>query len=182
MDGMNYLIAGGLLLCVLGWLVSAYQRMLQLRENAVRFWMQIEREVKQRHDMLIELLGNAVADFPLVGQEMSKVMSVNDSCMALLQQTPLMDNSREMENFVRQEKELSVVMENLFAVCEQHPEWKVGEHLPRLKREYGVSRHQLARLHHSYNVAVCVYNDTIHAFPSAIVARAFHFSEASLCE
>lgn len=114
--------------------------------------------------MLIELLGNAVADFPLVGQEMSKVMSVNDSCMALLQQTPLMDNSREMENFVRQEKELSVVMENLFAVCEQHPEWKVGEHLPRLKREYGVSRHQLARLHHSYNVAVCVYNDTIHAF------------------
>lgn len=40
---MNYLIAGGLLLCVLGWLVSAYQRMLQLRENAVRFWMQIER-------------------------------------------------------------------------------------------------------------------------------------------
>ena len=179
---MNYLIACGLLLCVLGWLVSAYQRLLQLRENAVRFWMQIEREVKHRHDMLIELLGNTVADFPIVSKEMSKVMQANDSCMAMLQQAPLMDNVREMENFVRREKELGMVMENLFVVCEQHPEWKVGEHLPRLQREYSVSRHQLARSLHAYNVSVCVYNDTIHAFPSLIVARAFHFSEAALCE
>ncbi len=154
-----------LVVVLAGWLVGAYNGLINLRNQTLNAFKQIDVQLKRRHDLIPNLV-NAVRgamDFEkstleAVIQARNQAVSVNASGAAGVKQISQAENA------------LSSALQRLMVVVEQYPQLKATGNIGQLQEELTSTENKVAFARQLYNDTATQYNTRQQQFPTSLVA------------
>ena len=156
-----------IVLVVLGlFLVSLYNRFVQLRNRIDNAWAQVDVQLKRRYDLIPNLV------------ETVKGYAAHESGTfeAVAQARSMAAGARTVEEQGQAENMLTGALRQLFAVSEAYPELKANETFRQLQSQLEQTEGQIATARQIYNDVVLMFNNAIQVFPGVLVAGMFGFS------
>ncbi len=148
-------------------LVSAYNRLVSLREQVDLYWSQIETQMQRRADLIPNLV-NTVKGYASHEKEIFKYVADARAKLA---------GARTRQERIQANAQLDAALSRLLAVIENYPQLKADQTFIRLMDELAGTENRIAVARIRYNEAVRNYNIAIKKFPTNIVARLFGFQE-----
>lgn len=170
--GTAALVAGGVLLVVLVWLVATYNRLVSLRLGVRNAWAQIEVQLKRRYDLIPNLVETVKGYAGHEKQTLESVIAARNQAASASGPVAL----------GAAEGMLSSALRQLFAVAEAYPNLKANENFQQLQGELAATENQVSGVRQRYNNSVQEYNTAIVTFPAMVVATLFAFREEEFFE
>lgn len=152
-----------------------YNRLVGLRNRAASAWSDIDVQLKQRHD-LVQNLVETVKGY--VSHERSTLEEVTAARAGA-------EGARRAGapgNAGQAESHLSKRIGRLFAVVEAYPDLKASDGFRQLHESLVEVEDKLQNARRYYNAVVRDLNTRIQSFPDLLVARTFNFSEREFFE
>jgi LemA protein len=153
-------------------IVFIYNRLVALRQAWKRAFSDIDVQLKQRHDLvpnLVETVKGYAAHERGVFDEVTKARA-----SAMQATGPAAKGAAEGV--------LSRALGNLFAVAENYPQLKANANFQQLQTELGDLENKIAAARRFLNNAVAEYNTAIQQMPAAMIAGPLHFEPAQMFE
>jgi LemA protein len=149
------------------YLFSIYNGLIELRNNIDRAFANIDVLLKQRYDLIPNLV-EAVKGYKKYEKGLlENLASIRTSMMAA--QTPG-DKAKASEA-------LSASLKTVFAVAEGYPELKASENFMQLQKQLTAMENQIADRREFYNNSVLLYNNKIKSLPDMLIANAMSLKE-----
>lgn len=152
------------------WVVSAYNRLIVLRNRAKEASSDIDVQLKRRYDLIPNLV-EAVKGY--MGHEQKVLEGVTEARTRAMSAGSGKDKEAA-------ENELSGTLKTLFAVAENYPQLKANENFLQLQNELTDTENKVQASRRFYNTNVMEFNTKIEVFPSNVVARMFNFVQMEL--
>jgi LemA protein len=159
-----------ILACV--WAISAYNNLIQLRENVKNGWSQIDVHLKRRHDLIPNLVETAKG---YMGHEKSTLENVIKARQQAIDASSLKDRQAS-ENL------LTGTLRSLFAVSENYPNLKADIHMRQIHEELVSTENKITFARQYYNDEVNRMNTAVQSFPDNMIANAFKFKKQDFFE
>ena len=169
---MELLIVLGLLVAAVLFFIVIYNRLVALREKRKNAFSDIDVQLKQRHDLIPNLV-NVVKGY--ADHEKEVLQNVTDARSRAMRQSTIDGKSSA-------ETGLGAAMMNLLAVAENYPELKADQNFQRLQAELSDIENKIAAARRFFNNATNELNTAIQQFPAVVVARMFGFQEQNFFE
>ena len=161
-----------LLLVVGGWVASAYNRLVRLRNRNEEAWAGIDVQLQRRAD-LVPTLVETVRGYQIHEREVLEEVTEARTRLARA------GGPREAgEADERLESALGRRVDRLVAVAEDYPELKASENFLRLQQELVQLEEDISFARRFYNATTEQLNTAIQSIPTMFVARPFGFDEA----
>lgn len=159
-------------LIVLAVFVGTYNRLVTLRNRVDNAWAQIDVQLKQRYDLIPNLV------------ETVKGYAAHESGVfeAVTQARANAIGAQSVEAQSAAENQLSGALKSLFAVAEAYPDLKANTNFLDLQTKLADIEQKIAYARQFYNDSVMTFNTAIQTFPSNIVAGMFGFKERQYFE
>ena len=158
---MGLLIVIVVIVVVLGViLVGAYNRLVALRQNANEAFADIDVQLKQRSDLIPNLVETVKG---YAAHERGTLDEVTAARAAATSAT-------SVEGKVQAENVLSGALGRLMAVAEAYPDLKANQGFVQLQGELSDIENKLAAARRFFNNAVGEYNASIQRFPAVLIA------------
>lgn len=171
MDTGGWIILA-VIVALLLFMVSMYNRLVALRNQVKNAWRQIDVQLKRRHDLIPNLV-EVVKDYMSYEQEtLRQVIEARNS--AVKAQGP--------SDTIAAEGILSGALGKLFALMENYPDLKANQNVAQLMEELSSTENKIAFARQFYNDSVMSLNNAIQTFPSNMVANMFRFTEETYFE
>jgi LemA protein len=153
-----------LVLAVAGYItLSSYNAVVALRQRIDKAWSNIGVVLKQRHDLLPNLVA---AVRGLMTYERDVLTRVTELRAAYTPTAPIPDQAATSEA-------TSAAVRSLFAVVERYPEIKAGTNVQDLQDQIERLEAMIADRRELYNDQVYRYNTRISQVPGAVLAPLF---------
>jgi len=149
------------------YLFTIYNRLVTLRNNIDKAWANIDVMLKQRYDLVPNLV-QAVQGY------MKHEKQVFEDIAAL--RASFMGAGGPAEK-AKANDALSGALKTIFAVSENYPDLKASTNFLELQKQLTVLENQIADRREFYNDSVLLYNNRIKSVPDTIIASAFGFKE-----
>ena len=163
---MILLIAIIAVVVVLGLLLAGtYNRLVGLRQNTNRAFADIDVQLKQRSDLIPNLVETVKG---YAGHEARTLEAVIAARNAATTATTVDDK-------VQAENAVSGALGRLMALSESYPDLKANTGFIQLQGELGDIENKLAAARRFFNNAVGEYNAAIQQFPAVLLAGAMGF-------
>ena len=166
---MGNLILGGLAaaLClvvvlVIGWGLTAYNKLVRQRNQVDAAWAQIDVQLKRRYDLIPNLVETVKGYAAHERGTLEAVIQARNSAVNAIGQPAAA--RADAENMLTQ------ALGRLFALAEAYPNLKANENFLELQRELGNTEDRIAYARQFYNSAVQTYNTSTQSIPTTIVA------------
>lgn len=157
------IIAGIVVIIGLIWFLSTWNRLVRLEENVNKSWADIDVLLKQRYDMLPNLL-NIVKGYASHEKELfmefAKARQAAAGALA----------SGDVKGVGAAEGMMSGLMPRINAVAEAYPELKADTSFVNLQNEVVSIENQVADRREFYNASATNWNAAIQMIPTNIVA------------
>jgi LemA protein len=164
---MGLLIVIVLIVVVLGvMLVGVYNRLVALRQNANEAFADIDVQLKQRQDLIPNLVETVKG---YAAHERGTLDEVTAARAAAAGAT-------SVEGKVQAENALSGALGRLFAVAEAYPDLKANQGFVQLQGELSDIENKLAAARRFFNNAIGEYNASIQRFPAVLIAGGMGFT------
>lgn len=155
------IVAGVLLIVIIG----IYNRLVALRQNVNQGVADIDAQLRQRHDLIPNLV-NTVKGYAEHEQEtLEQVISARNQAA-----------SGSMNS--QDEAALRVALDKVLALGEAYPDLKANTNFQELQRELANVEDKLAAARRALNAAVSRYNTGRESFPAVVIAGSMGFQEA----
>ena len=181
--GTALLIVLGVLVVVALFLVSAYNRLVQLRNRFRNAFAQIDVQLKRRYDLIPNLVETAKGYMKHERETLEAVIQARNQAVAANKaaaQNP--GNPEAMRALAGAEGTLGGVLGRLFALSEAYPDLKANQNMLQLSEELTSTENKVAFARQAYNDSVMTYNTAREVFPTVLVAGMFGFQRAELFE
>ncbi|MFI4936643.1 MAG: LemA family protein [Caulobacterales bacterium] len=163
MTGLLIVVA---IVVILGFLfIGAYNRLVALRQNANEAFADIDVQLKQRQDLIPNLVESVKG---YAAHERGTLDEVTAARTAAVGAT-------SVEGKVQAENLLSGALGKLMAVAEAYPDLKANQNFLQLQGELADIENKLAAARRFFNNAVGEYNASIQRFPAMLIAGAAGF-------
>ncbi|RSX55038.1 LemA family [Bifidobacterium dolichotidis] len=165
--GIIAIVIGVILLLAI---ISIYNNLVQLRNRVQNGWAQIDVTLKQRADLVPNLVSTVkgyAAHESGVFEAVTKARSNAVDAANNPHTTP--------EQRAQAENALSQALVNLRAVAEAYPELKANQNFMDLQNQLSQLEERIAYARQFYNDVVLKYNNAIAIVPNNIVAGLCHF-------
>jgi len=146
-------------------LILLYNRLVSLRARVNNGWSQIDVQLRRRYDLIPNLV-ETVRGYATHERELFE--RVTDARTRAIGATGVGDQASA-------ENALTAGMRQLLAVAEAYPDLKANQNFLALQEELTGTESKIAYARQFYNDQVMKLNTAIQAFPSNLVANAFHF-------
>ena len=146
-------------------LVGAYNRLVALRQNANEAFADIDVQLKQRQDLIPNLVETVKG---YAAHERGTLDEVTAARAAATSAT-------SVEGKVQAENALSGALGRLMAVAEAYPDLKANQGFVQLQGELSDIENKLAAARRFFNNAVGEYNASIQRFPAVLIAGGMGF-------
>ena len=158
------LIVGGFILLIIGfWFFSTWNRLVRLEENANKSWADIDVLLKQRYDMIPNLV-NIVKGYAEHEREIFEQF-------ALARQTAAGCLAQgDVKGVGAAEGMLSGFMPKINMVAEQYPDLKADTSFVNLQNQLVALENPLADRREFYNASSTNFNSAIQMIPTNFVA------------
>jgi LemA protein len=155
------------ILVVLGlMLMTTYNRLVGLRQNANQAFADIDVQLKQRQDLVPNLVETVKG---YAAHESGTLEAVTAARAAAAGATNVQDR-------VQAENALTGALRQLFAVSEAYPDLKANANFIRLQDELTDIENKLAAARRFFNNTVSEFNAAIQQFPAVLIAAPMGFA------
>ncbi|HEX9807032.1 MAG TPA: LemA family protein [Alteraurantiacibacter sp.] len=154
------------ILVVLGlFLAGIYNRLVSLRQNVNRGVADIDAQLRQRHDLIPNLVSTVQG---YAGHEQTTLENViaarNKAAQGAISSAD--------------EAQLKIALDKLLALAEAYPDLKASANFQSLQEELANVEDKLAAARRALNAAVSRYNTGIESFPAVLFAGMLGFQQA----
>jgi LemA protein len=166
-----FIILGIVLLLVL-MCIGIYNSLIKLRNNRENAFANIDVQLKQRHDLIPQLVA-AVKGY--AEHEKELLTRVTEARAAAMQATGINDK-------IQAENQLSSALAGLKVSLEAYPYLKANQNFLQLQNEISDIENKLAATRRYFNTATRELNNKVQTFPSNILAGMFGFQKEPMFE
>ena len=168
------IVLGILFLIVIVWPISIYNRLIRLRNEIGNAFGTIDVVLKQRFDLLPNLV------------ETVKKYAEHEAS-TLIKVTEMRNGKRSYDEMSDPEKQQFanqslLGIRDYYAVAEQYPDLKATTHFMHLQRTLNEQEEQIAAARRTYFALVTEFNILQETFPSSFVASMFHFQRGIILD
>ncbi|HMN87405.1 MAG TPA: LemA family protein [Bauldia sp.] len=171
MGTTGWIVLGVIVLIAL-YLIFVYNRLVSLRQTVNQAWSDISVQLKQRHDLVPNLVETVKGYATHERGTLEAVVNARNAALAA--SGP--DAQAKAENM------LTGALRQLFALAEAYPDLKANQNFLQLQADLSDLENKIAASRRFFNNAVQEYNASIQQFPAVLIARQMGFTERAFFE
>lgn len=154
------------------WAVGIYNNLVKLRNNRENAFANIDVQLKQRHDLIPQLVATVKG---YATHEKEVLMRVTEARTAAM-------GARTVNDKIAAENTLSTALSGLRVSLEAYPELKANQNFLQLQGEISDVENKLAATRRFFNSTTRELNNAVQTFPSNILAGVFGFHREPMFE
>ncbi len=162
---MTLLIVLGVVAVVAIWAVSLYNGLVKLRNNRENAFADIDVQLKQRHDLIPQLVETVKGYAAHEKETLDRVIQARNGAVS----------ARSIDDKIMAENQLTSALAGLKITLEAYPDLKANQNFLQLQEEISDVENKLASVRRYFNSATKELNNAVQVFPSNIVAGMFGF-------
>lgn len=147
------------------WLMNAYNNLVRLRNQRKNAFADIDVLLKQRHDLVPQLVETVKG---YAGHEKNVLQKVTEARSAAVSATTIEDK-------IKAEQLLTTALQGIRFQAEAYPDLKANQNFLKLQEDLNTIETNVASGRRAFNNATMVYNNAVETFPSNLIARNFDF-------
>lgn len=151
-------------------LILSYNRLVKLRNNRENAFADIDVQLKQRYDLIPQLVETVKGYAKHEKDTLAKVVELRNQAMA----------ASSIDDKINAENQLLGLLSGLRVTLEAYPELKANQNFMQLQEEMSDIENKLAAVRRYFNSATKEMNNAVQAFPSNIIASMFGFKKAEM--
>ena len=148
-------------------IVGLYNSMIKLRNNRENAFADIDVQLKQRHDLIPNLVETVKG---YMKHEASTLLAVTEARHGAV-------NARSIDEKITAENQLASALQGLNVTIERYPDLKANQNFMKLQEEIADIENKIAASRRFFNSATKEYNTRIQTFPTNIMAGMFNFNK-----
>ena len=154
------------------WVITAYNRLIALKNQVANAWKQIDVQLKRRHDLIPNLVNAVKGAMDFEKGTLEAVIAARNKAVS----------ATGVAQVARAEGELTQALGRLFALSENYPQLKATANIQQLQEELTSTENKVSFARQAYNDAATGYNTAQQQFPTNLVAGLAKASPADLWE
>lgn len=154
------------------WVISTYNKLVALRNRVKDQWAQIDVQLKRRFDLIPNLVETVKGYTKHESETLEAVIKARNTYVTA--GTP--------EAQMKADGELTQAISKLFALTESYPDLKANTNFQHLQEELTQTESKIASARQFYNDTVMLYNNKVSMVPSNIIASLFKFNKEAFFE
>ncbi|WP_455664065.1 LemA family protein [Phocaeicola sp.] len=150
---------------VIAWVVSMYNSLVKLRNNRENAFADIDVQLKQRHDLIPQLVETVKGYAAHEKETLERVINARNGAIS----------AKTIDDKIVAENALSSALAGLKITLEAYPDLKANQNFLQLQEEIADLENKLSSVRRYFNSATKEYNNAVETFPSNIMAGMFGF-------
>ena len=146
-------------------IVSMYNTLVKLRNNRENAFADIDVQLKQRHDLVPQLVETVKGYAAHEKETLDRVVSARNGAI----------NAKSIDDKIVAENALSSALAGLKITLEAYPDLKANQNFLQLQGEISDIENKLAAVRRYFNSATRELNNAVQTFPSNLIAGMFGF-------
>jgi LemA protein len=163
---MGWWIFLGVIVLIALFLVFLYNRLVTLRQVVNQAWSDITVQLKQRHDLIPNLVETVKGYAAHERGTLDAVVQARNAAVA----------ASGPQAQAAAENMLSGALRQLFALAESYPDLKASTNFLQLQADLADIENKIAAARRFFNNSVQEYNTAIQQFPAVLIAGSFGFT------
>ncbi|MBI1250173.1 MAG: LemA family protein [Alphaproteobacteria bacterium] len=155
---------------VAGFLILLYNRLVALRQNTNQAFGDIDVQLKQRHDLIPNLVETVKGYAAHEKGTLEAVIQARNAAVSA-------EGSKNPAAMAQAEGALTAALGRLIALAEAYPDLKANMNFQLLQTELSDIENKIAAARRFFNNAVNEFNTAVEQFPAVLVAGPFGFSK-----
>ncbi len=152
--------------------ISMYNGLVKLRNNRENAFANIDVQLKQRYDLVPQLVSTVKGYASHEKDVLEKVTAARAAAMS----------ATTIDEKVAADKAMSSALSGLKVSLEAYPELKANQNFLQLQTELADIENKLAAARRFFNSTTREFNNACEVFPSNIIAGMFNFKRAAMYE
>ena len=154
------------------WCISIYNNLVKLRNNRENAFANIDVQLKQRHDLIPQLVATVKGYAQHEKELLERVTQARAAAM----------NATGINDKIQAENALSSALAGLKVSVEAYPDLKANQNFLQLQEEISDIENKIAATRRYFNTATRELNNAVQTFPSNIFASLFGFHKEPMFE
>ena len=154
------------------WAVGIYNSLVKLRNNRENAFANIDVQLKQRHDLIPQLVATVKGYAQHEKELLTRVTEARAAAM----------NATGINDKIQAENQLSSALAGLRVSLEAYPDLKANQTFLQLQSEISDIENKLAAVRRYFNTATRELNNKVQTFPANILAGMFGFQKEPMFE
>ncbi len=173
----------GIVAIAIIWVISAFNRLVALKNRFKNAFSQIDVQLKRRYDLIPNLVETAKGYLKHERETLEAVIAARNQAISANQRASAdPTDPSAMRGLMAAEGGLSGALGRLMVVSEAYPDLKANANMLSIQEELTSTENKIAFARQAYNDSVQEYNTARESFPTNFIAGAFQFAAASLWE
>jgi len=156
-----------LLIAVVGFVISAYNRLIALKGETLNSWKQIDVQLKRRHDLIPNLVNAVKGAMDFEKDTLEAVIQARNQAVKIQADA---SPTGGMQALAGAEAALGAALSRLNVVVERYPDLKATGNIGQLQEELTSTENRVAFARQLYNDTATTYNVKQQQFPWNLVA------------
>jgi len=180
---MEFWIFIGIIVLVVVYGISIYNRLIDLRNRVKNGFSQIDVQLTRRYDLIPNLVEAVKGYMTHERETLEAVITARNSAVEGLRKAAAdPTDPAAIKELAGAEATLGGVLGRLFALAEAYPDLKANQNMMQFQEELASTENRVAFARQAFNDAVMSYNTARENFPNNIVANRFSFKAAEFLE
>ena len=158
-------IISGIVAILVIWLVAAYNSLVKLRNNRENAFADIDVQLKQRHDLIPQLMETVKGYASHEKETLDRVVTARNSAL----------QAKTIDDKIVAENALTSALAGMRVTLEAYPDLKANQNFLQFQEEISDVENKLASVRRYFNSATKELNNKVQTFPSNVVAGMFGF-------
>lgn len=150
--------------------ISLYNRLVRLRNNRENAFADIDVQLKQRHDLIPQLVETVRGYMKHENQTLVDLTKARTAAMA----------ANSIDEKIEAESKLSSALGQFKISVEAYPDLKASKNFIQLQDEIADVENKLAAVRRYFNSATREYNNAVEVFPANVVSGMFGFKREKM--
>lgn len=147
------------------WIISLYNSLVKLRNNRENAFADIDVQLKQRHDLIPQLVATVKGYAVHEKDTLERVINARNGAMS----------AHTIDEKIKAENALSSALAGLKITLEAYPDLKANQNFLQLQEEIADLENKLSAVRRYFNSATKELNNAVETFPSNLIAGMFGF-------
>ncbi len=169
---MPILVLLGIIVLIIIYGISLFNRLVSLRVNRENAFADIDVQLKQRLDLIPQLVDTVKGYMKHEDSVLSKITEARSNAM----------NATTIEGKISAEMQMSSALQGFRATAEAYPDLKANQSFTHLQSEISDIENKLAASRRYFNSATRELNIAVESFPSSVVANMKGFKKEIMFE
>ena len=169
---MTLLIILGIIVVLGIMIASMYNSLVKLRNNRENAFADIDVQLKQRHDLIPQLVDTVKGYASHEKETLDRVIQARNGAI----------NARTIDDKINAENQLTSALAGLKITLEAYPDLKANQNFLELQAQLEGTENRINVARKNFNDAAQSYNTNIRRFPKNIFAGMFGFDKKAYFE